>query len=121
MSLKDILLTVLIIAFLTVAWKANAYRNDAISAELKLEVSQKELRIEKDNPLIKKNVEEIVKLNKELNNKNKELVILYNDLRKVQNIKNTRTEIMEGLDVEDTESICNELADMGYPICDNIE
>ena len=117
MTLKDILLAIVVLAFLITAWKANAYRNDSIKNHALYESIQKELEIEKDNNKVEENLKENKKLKSDINKMNAELVILYAELKTLNNVSNTRTEIMEKLNLENTEDICDALADFGYPIC----
>ena len=119
---KDILMIIGIVILLCSIWTANYYRNEGIHLQTILSTTKKQLEIERNNPKIKQKEEEIKVLQQERARSNKELVVLYRELKNLSSIAVTYTQIVEGLgEINDTEDSCNALASIGHPICGKLE
>jgi hypothetical protein len=100
-------------------WAVSHYKGEANKFEIDLLSTQKELFIERNNPTIDTNIKEKKQLQSELNNKNKELVMLYKKYNDLLSSGITYTEAMEGLgDINNTQDICDAWVRLGFYICD---
>ena len=108
-----------IIALVGSLWATSHYKGEANRLEIDLHIAQKELFIERNNPTIDANIKVVKQLQSELNNKNKELVMLYKKYNDLLSSGITYTEAMEGLgDINNTQDICNAWVRLGFYVCD---
>ena len=115
---KDVLGIIIVCLLIFAGLSANHYKSKANRLQVSIDLISSELRIEADDNIIDKNIEEIRRIIKALKEKDSELVGLYEELDDARKKPETKTEIMEELgEINDTKDICDMFADMGYPIC----
>ena len=116
---EQTIITICIIALAGSLWATNHYRDAVVKLEIDLHSAQKELFIERNNSTVDANIKVVKQLQSELNNKNRELVMLYKKYNDLLSSGITYTEAMEGLgDINNTQDICNAWVRLGFYICD---
>lgn len=119
---ENVLAIIVVLMLVGTSWSAIHFKNKSVQLQTALTTSETERQVERDEAKENNNIEKMKKLQTEVNGKNKELVVLYRKLEKLQSIQISYQSIMEGFgNVEDTEGVCHMFADLGYPICGKLE
>ncbi len=116
---EQTIIALCVIALAGSLWTTSHYKGEANRLEIDLHSAQKELFIERNNSTIDVNIKVVKQLQSEMNNKNKELVMLYKKYNDLLSSGITYTEAMEGLgDINNTQDICDAWVRLGFYICD---
>jgi len=115
---RDVAGIIVVCLLIFAGLSANHYKSKANRLQVSIDLISSELRIEADDNIVDKNIDEIRIIIKALKEKDLELAGLYEELDAARKKPETKTEIMEGLgEINSNEDICGMFADMGYPIC----
>ena len=116
---EQTIIVLCVVALAGSLWSTSHFRSKANGLEVSLLSAQKELFIERNNSIIDANIKVVKQLQSELNNKNKELVMLYKKYNDLLSSGITYTEAMNGLgDINNTQDVCEGFARLGFYICD---
>lgn len=119
---KDLLMIVGFLVVIGLVMTVNHYRNETVRLETVISTTEKQLEIERNDAKANNNVEKVKELEKEKVKTDKELVILYRELKELRDVKLTYTQIMEDFgEINNTEDVCNLYARYGHPICGKLE
>lgn len=116
---EQTIIALCIMALVGSLWSVSHYKGKADGYKIDLHTAQRDLFIERNNPTIDANIKVVKQLKSEMNNKNKELVMLYKKYNDLLSSGITYTEAMEGLgDINNTQDICDAWVRLGFYICD---